>query len=64
MAISPEATEDNLQPEYDFRAMRGVVRGKYHFARCSPRPPGEGLGVRESGDVTYYVKHAVRSNRL
>jgi len=29
MAISPEENEDDLQPEYDFRAMRGVVRGKY-----------------------------------
>ena len=29
MANSPEGTEDELQPEYDFRAMRGVVRGKY-----------------------------------
>jgi hypothetical protein len=29
MATSPEGTEDDLQPEYDFRAMRGVVRGQY-----------------------------------
>lgn len=29
MAISPEQPNDDLQPEYDFRAMRGVVRGKY-----------------------------------
>ena len=32
MAISPETPEpvdDELRPEYDFRAMRGVVRGKY-----------------------------------
>ncbi len=29
MATFPEGTEDDLQPEYDFRAMRGVVRGKY-----------------------------------
>jgi hypothetical protein len=29
MATSPEGPEDDLQPEYDFRAMRGVVRGKY-----------------------------------
>lgn len=29
MATSPEKTEDDLQPEYDFRTMRGVVRGKY-----------------------------------
>jgi hypothetical protein len=28
MAVSPDETDD-LQPEYDFRAMRGVVRGKY-----------------------------------
>ena len=29
MAASPDETEDDLQPEYDFRTMRGVVRGKY-----------------------------------
>lgn len=31
MATSREASEssDELQPEYDFRSMRGVVRGKY-----------------------------------
>jgi hypothetical protein len=29
MATSPEGTEDDLQPEYDFRTMRGVERGKY-----------------------------------
>ena len=29
MATSPEGTEDDLQPEYDFRTMRGVQRGKY-----------------------------------
>jgi hypothetical protein len=29
MATSPDETADDLQPEYDFRAMRGVVRGKY-----------------------------------
>jgi hypothetical protein len=28
MATSPE-TGDELRPEYDFRTMRGVVRGKY-----------------------------------
>ena len=28
MATSPDETDD-LQPEYDFRTMRGVVRGKY-----------------------------------
>ena len=27
MATSPDA--DELRPEYDFRAMKGVVRGKY-----------------------------------
>ena len=25
----PQASDDELRPEYDFRAMRGVVRGKY-----------------------------------
>ncbi len=32
MATSPEDIEpvdDELRPEYDFRSMRGVVRGKY-----------------------------------
>ena len=31
MATSPDqqAPDDDLQPEYDFRLMRGVVRGKY-----------------------------------
>jgi len=30
MATSPDPTPDeDLQPEYDFRSMRGVVRGKY-----------------------------------
>ena len=32
MATSPEPTEpadDELRPEYDFRSMRGIVRGKY-----------------------------------
>ncbi len=29
MATSPDNPEDELQPEYDFRTMRGVVRGKY-----------------------------------
>jgi aromatic ring hydroxylase len=29
MATSPDEAADELQPEYDFRAMRGVVRGKY-----------------------------------
>jgi hypothetical protein len=31
MATSPnhQAPDDDLQPEYDFRSMRGVVRGKY-----------------------------------
>lgn len=32
MGISPEESQpadDELRPEYDFRSMRGVVRGKY-----------------------------------
>lgn len=32
MATSPEQTgpvDDELRPEYDFRSLRGVVRGKY-----------------------------------
>ena len=32
MATSPddtESTDDELRPEYDFRSMGGVVRGKY-----------------------------------
>lgn len=31
MATSPENSEpaDEMRPEYDFRTMRGVVRGKY-----------------------------------
>jgi hypothetical protein len=29
MATFPDEAADDLQPEYDFRAMRGVVRGKY-----------------------------------
>lgn len=29
MATSLDDTQDDLQPEYDFRTMRGVVRGKY-----------------------------------
>lgn len=31
MATSPEAAQpaDELRPEYDFRTMHGVVRGKY-----------------------------------
>src|SRR5690606_26314624 len=31
MATSPDDPEpvDDLQPEYDFRSLRGVVRGKY-----------------------------------
>src|ERR1700730_2924009 len=32
MATSPDKAEpdgDELRPEYDFRSMRGVVRGKY-----------------------------------
>jgi hypothetical protein len=32
MAVSPDeptAPDEEMRPEYDFRAMRGVVRGKY-----------------------------------
>jgi hypothetical protein len=29
MATSPDDTGDELRPEYDFRSLRGVVRGKY-----------------------------------
>jgi len=29
MAASLEPDGDELRPEYDFRALRGVVRGKY-----------------------------------
>lgn len=30
MAASPESpAEDDLEPEYDFRSLKGVVRGKY-----------------------------------
>ena len=32
MAVSPEGPNppnDEMRPDYDFRAMRGVVRGKY-----------------------------------
>lgn len=32
MATSPEQTgpvDDELRPDYDFRSLRGVVRGKY-----------------------------------
>jgi hypothetical protein len=29
MAPSPDAAGDDSQPEYDFRSLRGVVRGKY-----------------------------------
>ena len=31
MATSPDDAElgDDLEPEYDFRSLRGVVRGKY-----------------------------------
>ena len=36
MASSPENTDDDLQPEYDFGAMCGVVRGKY-FTRYHER---------------------------
>lgn len=39
MATSPETPKpaDELRPEYDFRTMRGVVRGKY-AARYRERP--------------------------
>jgi len=38
MATSPDDPEltDNLEPEYDFRSLRGVVRGKY-AERCRER---------------------------
>jgi hypothetical protein len=36
MAISPEETENDIQAQYDFRTMRGVVRGRY-VARCRER---------------------------
>lgn len=26
---NPKPADDDMRPEYDFRAMRGVVRGKY-----------------------------------
>lgn len=32
MAVSPDGPkppDDEMRPEYDFRAMRGIVRGKY-----------------------------------
>jgi len=29
MASSPDQHDDDMQTEYDFRAMEGVVRGKY-----------------------------------
>jgi hypothetical protein len=32
MAVSPDGAkpaDDEMRPEYDFRAMRGIVRGKY-----------------------------------
>jgi hypothetical protein len=31
MATSPDTSvaDDDIKPEYDFRSMRGVVRGKY-----------------------------------
>ena len=29
MATSTEPTSDELRPEYDFKAMKGVMRGKY-----------------------------------
>jgi hypothetical protein len=29
MAISPDSPEDDIAPEYNFRELKGVVRGKY-----------------------------------
>ena len=29
MATSADSPDDELRPEYDFRALQGVVRGKY-----------------------------------
>jgi len=29
MATSPDEHDDDMQAEYDFRSMEGVVRGKY-----------------------------------
>jgi hypothetical protein len=29
MATSPDNAGDELRPDYDFRALRGVARGKY-----------------------------------
>jgi hypothetical protein len=29
MATSPESERDELRPDYDFRSLRGCVRGKY-----------------------------------
>lgn len=38
METAPDAAApDELRPEYDFRALRGVVRGKY-AARAGERP--------------------------
>ncbi len=28
-SLNPPMPDDDIQPEYDFRSMRGVVRGKY-----------------------------------
>jgi len=30
----PELPDDDLRPEYDFRSMRGVERGKYAARYC------------------------------
>jgi putative addiction module component (TIGR02574 family) len=38
MATSPGENEDDLQPEYDFRTMRGVVRGKFTIAEEQAPP--------------------------
>jgi hypothetical protein len=29
METGPETAEDELRPEYDFKALKGAVRGKY-----------------------------------
>jgi hypothetical protein len=36
MATSPDDADpsDDLQPQYDFRSMKGVVRGKYASRYC------------------------------
>ncbi len=46
MATSPDQPTDDLRPEYDFRSMRGVVRGKY-----ASRPKPTVLSVVLEPDV-------------